>query len=249
MRMQGEMRRKFGGGRASGSDGYDFNYRMAVDSDSEAITASNGFRGNIKNVNTFFIFNLESVFVLHNQRRMPAVVSGDLNTIRRYMPSYTPNSNAKDEAVWSLTSNGKFSCKSARDALRDHRPVVHWYQLVSNKDHVRSENRDHLFFTCCYAKRVWDGVKSNNSCASWCDEVDEAVRRYKRDSLPARVGRGAMAAVVYSIWYEQNQQIFANKCKSESQVSEDLSGWAMNKSLLFKTAGVLVGEVHAILPD
>ncbi|KAM7499544.1 hypothetical protein LguiA_023958 [Lonicera macranthoides] len=95
MRMQGEMRRKFGGGRASGSDGYDFNYRMAVDSDSEAITASNGFRGNIKNLKLLE----EMVF----------------NTV--------------------------------------------------------------------------------------------------------------------------------------SEVSEDLSGWEMNKSLLFKTAGVLVGEVHAILPD
>ena len=72
-----------------------------------------------------------------------------------------------------------------------------------------------------------DGVKRNNeqyySCASWCDEVDEAVRRYKGDSLPARVGRVAMAAAVYSIWYERNQRIFASKCNSESQVIESIS--------------------------
>ena len=69
--------------------------------------------------------------IVDGQWRWPIANSPDLLTLKQAIPStMVPQPSLSDEVVWSPAGSGKFSTKSAWQALRIRHGRVNWYKLI-----------------------------------------------------------------------------------------------------------------------
>ncbi|XVE89156.1 hypothetical protein DITRI_Ditri19aG0128100 [Diplodiscus trichospermus] len=86
------------------------------------------------------------------------------------------------------------------------------------------ENRDHLFFGCCFAKDIWRSILQlcglDRVVGSWNEELQWAITKFKGKALPFIVLRIAWRAYVYFVWRERNKRIYEQKSESSYQIVE-----------------------------
>lgn len=62
------------------------------------------------------------------------------------------------------------------------------------------ENKEHLFFNCCYSRRIWESVLCRKEtlyrCNNWEEVLAEAANRY-RCNFAARMGKITVEADVH----------------------------------------------------
>ncbi|XP_020250854.1 uncharacterized protein LOC109828236 [Asparagus officinalis] len=89
-----------------------------------------------------------------------------------------------------------------------------------------SENRNHLFFECCYSREVWlkimDWLRFKWQSCDWNQLVIWYCDRLKGNGFKQRIKRMALTTAVYSIWRERNFRIFRQKARSADQLFKDI---------------------------
>ena len=75
-----------------------------------------------------------------------------------------------------------------------------------------SENRNHLFFECCYSREVWlkimDWLSFKWQSCDWNQIVIWYCDRLKGNVFKQRIKKMALTTSIYSIWRERNFRIF-----------------------------------------
>ncbi|XP_020263457.1 uncharacterized protein LOC109839444 [Asparagus officinalis] len=89
-----------------------------------------------------------------------------------------------------------------------------------------SENRNHLFFECCYSREVWlkimDLLSFKWQSCDWNQIVIWYCDRLKGNGFKQRIKRMALTTAVYSIWRERNFRIFRQKARPADQLFRDI---------------------------
>ncbi|KAM7460790.1 hypothetical protein LguiA_001909 [Lonicera macranthoides] len=75
-----------------------------------------------------------------------------------------------------------------------------------------SKDVSHLFFKCCFTRRIWKEVLKTNVLRrdpdDWEGESAKAVVEIKGYTFLTKIRGVSLAAVVYFIWQERNYRVF-----------------------------------------
>ncbi|MFS7901208.1 hypothetical protein Hanom_Chr00s179047g01831401 [Helianthus anomalus] len=103
------------------------------------------------------------------------------------------------------------------------------------------DSRDHLFFQCSFASRVWNNVKTmvslenvSDSWASICAWMEQTASSKTTNVI---VGKILIAATTYFIWQERNARLFSQNNKSAEVVAELVKHTVRLKLMGFKFRG------------
>lgn len=88
-----------------------------------------------------------------------------MNIIRNTPPTFRPNPEIDDSVIWMPTSNGKFSIKSALEALRTPLPKVPWAPIVWFKQSI--PRWAFIMWLVC-----WGRLSTKDRLLSWGMQVD-----------------------------------------------------------------------------
>ncbi|KAL4563642.1 hypothetical protein LXL04_027687 [Taraxacum kok-saghyz] len=104
------------------------------------------------------------------------------------------------------------------------------------------EGRDHVFFTCDYAKEVcnWFGVWAG--LVNWDIGTFEMMCDYIRDLVTSKKNRKLITSLCYSllwfIWKERNKRLFGARVKKPFQFADDIQlscvNWVKNRGKMGK---------------
>lgn len=75
-------------------------------------------------------------FIRTNEWAIPNPISRALIEVRNNLPTCRPCPGNDVEVEWTLTVDGKFSCKAVWEHLRSHSATVDWAVLVWYRDHI-----------------------------------------------------------------------------------------------------------------
>jgi hypothetical protein len=71
------------------------------------------------------------------------------------------------------------------------------------------EDRDHLFFECGVAKRIWTLVMQNcgvlNPPIRWEDVISVGLDHWKKKTLQANICRLGFGCTIYNLWRNINE--------------------------------------------
>lgn len=102
-----------------------------------------------------------------------------------------------------------------KDRLLTQERILKWNPHLNSKCHLRSSEvdfRNHLFFKCELAKKVWESMRElcslGNCNEDWHNVMNTIMVRKPNGSIWSIVQRLVYAASVYMIWKERNCRIF-----------------------------------------
>ncbi|KAJ0535815.1 putative reverse transcriptase zinc-binding domain-containing protein [Helianthus annuus] len=100
------------------------------------------------------------------------------------------------------------------------------------------DSRDHLFFQCAFANKVWTNVKSmvnldsvDNTWNSLMGWIDHSSKSKKVDDIVCKL---VIAAASYYVWQERNSRLFSSSHLTEMQVAERIKNSVRLRLMGFK---------------
>ncbi|GKD99509.1 hypothetical protein Tco_1387493, partial [Tanacetum coccineum] len=150
-----------------------------------------------------------------------------------------------DHTVW-LNNKGKlkeFAIKDVWLDLRCQYSKVDWLQtqeimakwmngqsLKCSLCNLTSDSIYHLFFDCCYSKKVWETTKRKimleNVNWEWDNIIGKMQTMHCKNNLKSILSKIGVAACVYNIWREMNIRFFQDKKRNEDvtirEIIEDI---------------------------
>ncbi|GJZ06511.1 RNA-directed DNA polymerase, eukaryota, reverse transcriptase zinc-binding domain protein [Tanacetum coccineum] len=91
--------------------------------------------------------------------------------------------------------------------------------IENNGDSVQ-----HLFFECCFSKKIWNEIKGrillNTTNYEWVDIISKTQDMHYNNSIKSILTKIGLAACVYNIWRERNLRIFQNAKRREEDIAK-----------------------------
>ncbi|KAL0287398.1 UNVERIFIED_CONTAM: putative mitochondrial protein [Sesamum calycinum] len=152
-----------------------------------------------------------------NSWNWPATTDADIAEIISQLPPTYPA--APDTICWRNTS-GTYTVKSATLLIQPANPPIHWHGLLQGDTNgcvlcggQFIESHNHLFFNCWYSKRclaiLKNEIKFQWPYEEWQRGITWASKRWRGNHLVNAALRATLAALVYRLWAERNNRIFA----------------------------------------
>ena len=87
-----------------------------------------------------------------------------------------------------------------------------------------SEDREHLYFQCCFTKRIWQQIMRQASgpywICNWEDIITWLRERYGTHSLSSLVVKLGFGAIVFHVWMERNRRLFGGNVRTEEDICQ-----------------------------
>lgn len=89
------------------------------------------------------------------------------------------------------------------------------------------ETHNHLFFKCPFATQVWEAI-AVKTLVCWPSLSLQRIITWasthliSKDNFQHLIGRLAIAATVYAIWYERNSRIFQNTARPRPKIIKEI---------------------------
>ncbi|PWA54905.1 reverse transcriptase zinc-binding domain-containing protein [Artemisia annua] len=84
------------------------------------------------------------------------------------------------------------------------------------------DSHSHLFFTCTYARRLWERLKGMSKLDSvsntWAQIISSIANMPIKNTVWSVIQRLVLGASVYYIWQERNIRLFSNFGRSEDEL-------------------------------
>ncbi|XP_020262607.1 uncharacterized protein LOC109838583 [Asparagus officinalis] len=89
-----------------------------------------------------------------------------------------------------------------------------------------TENRNHLFFECCFSRDVWimvmEWLQFKWKSCNWDQILSWYSVRFRGNGFKQKIKKIALTSTVYSIWCERNARIFKQKRRTAAQLFRDI---------------------------
>ncbi|XP_022040693.1 uncharacterized protein LOC110943250 [Helianthus annuus] len=100
------------------------------------------------------------------------------------------------------------------------------------------DSRDHLFFQCSFATKVWEAVRKMVNMESvnntWSSVMQWMIQNTNSRTLDRIVGKILIAATSYYVWQERNNRLFSSVQRSPEMLSHVIISTVRLKIMGFK---------------
>ncbi|GJX32066.1 hypothetical protein Tco_0241921 [Tanacetum coccineum] len=123
----------------------------------------------------------------------------------------------KGRSVWDIEieTNDSWGWKNLMELREKMKPHV-FHKIGNGEKTYVCDSMNHLFFECCYSKKVWEAIKG-------------------------KIMMGKVNFCVYTIWREKNLRIFQDKKRSEDMILKELM-----ENIKWKLSSLIVKKSQAV---
>ncbi|KAJ0939765.1 hypothetical protein HanRHA438_Chr02g0064921 [Helianthus annuus] len=104
--------------------------------------------------------------------------------------------------------------------------------------HHDRDSRDHLFFQCSFATKIWDSVRKMVNMESvnntWSSIMQWMIQNANSRKLDRIVGKLLIAAATYFVWQERNNRLFSSVQRTPDMLSHAIISTVRLKIMGFK---------------
>ncbi|GJW50193.1 RNA-directed DNA polymerase, eukaryota, reverse transcriptase zinc-binding domain protein [Tanacetum coccineum] len=127
---------------------------------------------------------------------------------------------------WSNGKSRKFAIRDVWLDLRTQYPKSAKAQTNTETANYTgtSDSVQHLFFECCFSKKIWNEIKGrillNTTNCEWVDIISKTQDMHYNNNIKSILTKIGLAACVYNIWREMNLRIFQNAKRREEDIAK-----------------------------